>query len=294
MDQRQKQIQVGAGLQESRLNTDLIQWLEKYSSWILGVLLVVVAAYFGWTRWQQHVALQVDQAFAEYSAARGDTGRDSVLTGSPDNLLAIASQYDGRGSVWELATLDAASIYLGCARRGLRPGADIIYPTAEDVLSPQETSEFLQKARDLFASVADRAQRARGKTPLQLRALLGLASAATSLGDVDRARSALEQLIAVADAENFGSQAAEARERLAELPRYAAEPRLYADAELPAPPEPPAGPPLPETLVPMPEGWAPPGFTPELEAAAQNAPSVVPQQTPADPAPAEGEQPEQR
>ncbi len=44
MDERQEQVQVGAGLQESRLNTDLINWLNKWGSHILSVVALIVLA----------------------------------------------------------------------------------------------------------------------------------------------------------------------------------------------------------------------------------------------------------
>ncbi len=270
MDDRQSKIQIGAGLQESRLNTDLIQWLEKYSSWILGVLLVVVAAYFGWSRYTEARAKWIDEAFVAYTAARGEMGGDGVLLGSPDNLLQAAREHDGMGSVWSLASLDAASIYLGSARRALRPGTDLTDPKPEDFLSPEQTNEMARSADRIFAEVAARHKGNRSKTPLYLRALLGVASTALSLGEIERAREALEEIVQVAEREGFGSQAEEANRRIEQLAALAESPRLYSEAELPAPPSLAPLPPEPSlqspvTLIPMPEGWSPPGIDPETQ-----------------------------
>ncbi|HVZ93431.1 MAG TPA: tetratricopeptide repeat protein, partial [Phycisphaerales bacterium] len=102
MEDRQKQIQVGAGLQESRLNADLIQFLQKYGTPILMVVLVIVLGYVGWSKYNRWQAERRDEAFAAYQAARGGVGADGTLAGSPDNLLKVAEERRGRGAVWEL------------------------------------------------------------------------------------------------------------------------------------------------------------------------------------------------
>jgi len=190
-------LQVGAGLQESRLNTDLIAWLERWGSWILTGVLVVVLAYVGWTRYGQWQANQRDEAYAAWVAARGDEGPDGVLTGNPDGLLRVASEHEGEGAVAMLARLDAAEILLVSGTRGLRPGADAPDPAEEDVLSAEEQREMLGTARDLFRRVSDSARAAEGRGPLEVRALFGLASASASLGERDAAEAAYERLIAL-------------------------------------------------------------------------------------------------
>jgi hypothetical protein len=281
MDDRQSKIQVGAGLQESRLNTDLIQWLERYSSWILGILLVVVASYFGWTKYQDMRARQLDQAFVEYTAARGQLGGDGVLSGSPDNMLKIARDHDGQGAIWSLASLDAASTYLGAARRGLRPGTNLAAPTPEDALTPEQSTEMIKTADRLFAEVLARNSGKDRLAPLYLRAALGSATCAISLGEMERARAALTDMRDLATREGFTSQAEEATRRLDELSRLAVAPRLYTDAELPALPTiAPQQLENPNTLIPMPEGFVPPGFDPETQQPIPSEPPAAPKEAP--------------
>lgn len=69
MDDRQQQVQVGAGLQESRLNTDFIDFLKKYGTYGLYAMLAVVLSYVGWQRWTMHKNNTRDQAFADLGAA---------------------------------------------------------------------------------------------------------------------------------------------------------------------------------------------------------------------------------
>ncbi len=301
MDDRQRQVQVGAGLQESRLNTDLIRWLEQYSSWILGVLLAVVAVYFGWTRYEAWQAERLDTAFVAYDGARGQVGPDGVLQGSPENLLKIAREHDGAAAVWSLANLDAASIYLGAARRGLRPGADLANIKDEDSLTAAQITEMARQADAIYSQVVARNKNSPRRAPIYFRALLGSASAALSLAETDRAREALTELVAVAQREGYTSQAAEAKTRLERLSSLAAAPRLYTDAEIPAPPEPtPKELEERQKLFGLPEGINPPTLdTPTLPIGGSSpafpdsqpspSPPTAPTTPPPTPPPAPGE-----
>lgn len=233
MEDRQRQIQVGAGLQESRLNTDLIQFLNKYGSWILTVVLVVVLAYVGYTKYQQHLDSKRDEAFDAYLAARVGVGPDGVLTGSPDNLLRVADEKRGQGAVWELASLDAADICLGAARRGYRPGTDMANPKPEDALTDAEKTEQLKKADAAYRAVLDAAQRTGDKRPTALRARWGLVATALSLGEFDRAKAMLEEIVSAGERDGLEFQAALAKKRLEAMPRLMSPPVLLAEADLP-------------------------------------------------------------
>ncbi|MDX2114674.1 MAG: hypothetical protein SFZ24_03510 [Planctomycetota bacterium] len=297
LDDRQQQIQVGAGLQESRLNTDLIAWLEKYGTWILSAVLVVVAGYVGYTRLQQYRADKLDQAFAALTAAAGQQGADGVLNGSPDNLLRVAEEHKGQGSIAELARLNAAEIYLGSARRGLRPGADLAATKPEDVLKPDEVTQMVQSARGLFDQVVQATSGKADVAPLNLRARWGQVAAAMSAGQVDQARTMLSELAAAATKAGFPQQAAEATKRAGRLDAYAANVTLLSDADLPA-----IAASTPEQLEQsisidgadldlerMPPGFVPPGFEGSTggpaPAPAEAPPASAPQQTePAKPA----------
>src|SRR5688572_7664235 len=133
------QIREGAGLEESRLNQDLVDWLKKWSSPILFIICGVVVAYAGinWVRTKRAEAL--DRAFAHLSEAE--------QTGSPDSLLAVAQEHSGQRAVPLLARLAAADIHLRSARTGVAIGAQLNAdgtPTApEDVLTPEQRDEQL-------------------------------------------------------------------------------------------------------------------------------------------------------
>jgi len=232
MDERHEQVQVGAGLQESRLNTDLINWLNKWGTHILTVVCVIVLGYVGLQRLEQHRLKQRDAAFSEYEAARGAPGLDGIQTGSPDNLLLVAEQHDGQGSVWELATLDAAEIWLGSAARGLRPGTNVSSVTDEDVLSDEQINSFLAKAGSEFNAVLGRVAGEEDKAPFELRALRGLAAVAMSQGNRDEARGFFERLAERAGT-NYARIAKIAELSLAQMDEIPESIVLIAEADLP-------------------------------------------------------------
>lgn len=234
MDDRQRKIEIGAGLQESRLNTDLINWLNRYGTAILTVVLVIVAIYAASVQFNRWREARIDDAFEAYLAARGTLGPDGVLQGSPDALLQIARDQRGQASVAELATSDAASIYLGCAVRGLRPGTVLTDIKPEDGLSAEQITEFLKQAATLYDEVADRTRGDADRTVLYHQATLGAAAAAVSLGEFDRARTLLTDLESHAKRTDWPAMAAEARRRLDQLPTLRDPIQLVSAASLPA------------------------------------------------------------
>ncbi len=266
MEERQKQIQVGAGLQESRLNTDLILWLEKYGWPVLTVVLIGAVIYFGWVRLQAWRDDRVDRAFEQYQAARGTLGPDGVLQGSPDGLLRVAEEHAGKGSVAALARLDAAEIYLGAARRGLRAGVDINAFIDEDVLKPEQVDELVKQAQGIFQRVADDTASNEDFSVLNVRALWGVASSAISLGDAERAKTALNAIVEKTTKMGFPEEAGEAKRRMEALPRLMIPVMLLSDAALPALPKAAPASQFEQDLIEVEKlDQPPPGFDPTLE-----------------------------
>lgn len=234
MDDRQQQIQVGAGLQESRLNTDLIAFLEKWGTWILTIVLVLVAGYVGLAKYKEYNATKHDEAFEQYAAARGTMGTDGVLQGSPDNLLKIAAEHGSRGSIAHLARLDAAEIKLGSVRRGLRVGTDLAAIKPEDALAPEEAAALTKEAGELFAQVKSSTTSDKSLAVFNLRAQWGLAAVAVNSGDLDTARKVLSEIESAATTSGFTEQADQAKKRAVGLDALASPPVLLSDKDLPA------------------------------------------------------------
>lgn len=225
MDQRQEKVQVGAGLQESRLNTEFIAFLEKYGTRALYVVLVVVLAYVGWQRWQRWQDAKLDQAFVALNAAMNSR--------NPDNLIRVATEHRGQGSVWIVAYLNASDHLLEAVRRGLAPGANAITPADTDRLTESQQQEMLTKAGGMLKEVLE-ATKGSAKTVLFAQAARwNLATVAINGNDEATAKRLLEEYIAQAEKAGLKAQVVVAKERLASLHAYLSPKALYAEAELP-------------------------------------------------------------
>ncbi len=226
MDQRQQQVQVGAGLQESRLNTEFIAFLEKYGTRALYIILIIVLAYVGWQRWQRWKSAQLDQAFVALNAAM--ESRD------PDNLMRVSADHRGQGSVWIVANLAAADQYLDAVRRGLAPGANLITPAETDRLTETQQQELLVKANGILQEVIDSVGTSKGHVVFSQAARWGLVTVAIANNDEAKARTLLEEYISTAEKAGLKAQAEIGRARLNALPGFLAPKAVYAEAELPA------------------------------------------------------------
>lgn len=290
MDDRQTKIEVGAGLQESRLNQDFLDFLRKWSSPVLFTLAGVSLAWWLWTRHVEQRAEHRGDAFRELDTLR------LAANPSPESLLGIAEDYDDVRGVPEQAWLAAADEYMRAVRRGVFPGSELNpdgTPQSEaDLLTDEDRDRFLGTARELYQRAAD-ATDGTGMELLHLSALSGLAAVDEARGNADGARAHLGALIALAEAKGFPQLAGAARVRVSALDADLPAPRVYSQAELPKPPEPEASTPTPEQepaasgdAVP-PDASDAPEFAPAAEAPAADAPAF----TPAEPATDEGSVP---
>lgn len=224
MDQRQSKIVEGAGLEESRLNTEFIDFLRKWSSPVLFALAAVAASYAGWQWWQRAQAQAFDQAHVELEAA--------MNAGSPDSLLAVASDHAGQGQVAIRATLAAADIYLSSGRAGIVPGGD---PSAEEDQADAETvGVYFTRSKELYGEAIGMSRGKQDAALHELRARFGLAAAMASLDDIEGAERELEAVKAAAERTGFPGLIAEADKRIAELNRYATLAALPTEDEVKA------------------------------------------------------------
>lgn len=232
MDERQTQIKEGAGLEETRINQDLVDFLNKWSSPFLFLLLIVVAGFWAYKWWHGYQLKRVNEAFATYEL--------TIAGGSPnpDALTQVADDYAGVRAVPALANLRKADIYLRAATVGLEPGATPDAQTGayaeSDVLDDATRASYLESAASLYAGVADTAE-ADERWVIAVNASFGLAAARASLGHADQAQAALDR--AKGDAERGGytefTPLADAW-RATILPE--GEFKLFTQADLPTPP----------------------------------------------------------
>ncbi len=239
-EQRNTQIREGAGQVESKLNTEFIDWLRKWHMPILLVVAVLALGYVGYQRLEVARKQRVARAFSEYISAT-----------SPEALRSMADQYDGVRAVPELARLKAADIYLSSFRRGVKPGAQPSPENGqyapEDLLSEGDGTALLNESAALYQQVLDATSTDQTKALQAINAAFGLAAVAESKGDLDAAKREYERVVTLAEWGGYPGQAEIAQERIQNLPELAQLPRIYAAAELPKKPEPPAPEPVPST-----------------------------------------------
>ena len=167
MDERQQQIRAGAGLEESRLNTEFIDFIQKWGGPFLIICALLMGAWAGWNWLERKKSQRLDEAFGQYEAqlAGGNP--------SPEALRAVAEEFSGIASVSLLARLNAADIYLAAIRSGVRTGAT---PTPRTVVACALTPRTARLMAQAAASPGrPRCLHRRQRKALRHRRLHGLA-----------------------------------------------------------------------------------------------------------------------
>lgn len=233
MEERQTQIREQAGLTESKLNVEFIDWLKRWSTPLMLVLLAGALGILAYQRYQKFQGEKLDAAFRELEAA-------STGNANPDSLRAIAETYPGVRAVPLLARLRAADQYLRSvrlgARTGAKPGDTGAFP-AEEVLTEQDRTAYLAQAEDLYKQVLAETASDTSKAVHALAGAYGLASVAECRGQFDDAKKFYEQAAQIADRAGFPAQVQIARKRIEQLPALA-KARFPSKSELPPEPAP--------------------------------------------------------
>lgn len=213
----QRQIQTGAGLQESRLNEDFINFLRKWGPFVTYGILGVVVLWLGFGQYNSYQDRQTDLAFADLGNA--DT------TGTVAAYVEVAEKWEGRAAVSALARLQAGRALQNSALLGLEQGAPAVGYADEQVLNEEERATTWRASIEVLSQVRDE-ETARGRTIFAQRARWLIVNAQISLGEFDAARATLEEYIGIAGEDSAPAGVARARmARLAEL----ATPVLLAD-----------------------------------------------------------------
>lgn len=228
------QIRERAGLEESRLNQDFIDFLAKWSTPVLVVVALIVGGNYFYKQYKDRQTTKLSEGFRELSEAA--TGANP----SPDSLKAVAARYRGVASVGELASLKAGDAYMRAIIRGVKPGADVnadgTVKEVGDELTAEDRAGFLASAEEQYRLVIESSANDPSKTLLRLGGLFGLASVAESRGDADKAKAAYEQVKSIASAgSEFKHFIEVAESRIASLPKVIAVAKLPTKASLPAP-----------------------------------------------------------
>src|SRR5262245_21418617 len=110
MEERQTQIREAAGLEESKLNVEFIDWLRRWSTPAMGLVVLVALGFVVSNRIEKSRAAAVDKAFEEFAAAADQANP------SPETLKTLATENSGIRGVPLMAEMRAADIYLDSAR----------------------------------------------------------------------------------------------------------------------------------------------------------------------------------
>lgn len=272
MDDRQRQIRERAGLEESRINIEFVEFLKKWGTPILFAVAVAAGSVAAYRWYHERTADRTAQAFIELDAARAG--------GSPDALTAVADQYEGIESVAALALLDAADSYMRSVITTVKPGSilneDGSLKSPEDALTPEERASMLDRAGALYQRAYESVRGKPGKSILEMNALFGLASVAESKEDWEGAKARYEQVVALTKGTAYNDQARLAQSRIDTMGSIKVMPVLPRRADLPPlpPPEPPKLPPGLVQPLPGPEAPGPAG--PEAPPAPEPVPAPEP------------------
>lgn len=287
MDERQQQIRERAGLEESRLNQDFIDFLTKWGTPLLAVVAIAAGSVWGYNRWTTSQRQQLDKAFGELALA-GESEEPS-----PESLKKVAEEYGTKAGVGFLARMEAADALMRSVRRGVRAGAELAQDGAlakpEDALTEAERTEYLTQAGELYRRVADTCREIPERKPFLVGALFGVAATAEGKLEWDGAKAAYDEIVRLTEGTDWAASAAIAKARVANLDALKSLPRIYTRAEIPkieaeVPPVPGPTPGQSPELVPgpmpapIPAPEAPPVATPVTPTVADPAAPVPPAQ----------------
>lgn len=263
MDERQSQIKEGAGLDESRLNTDFIEFINKWGPRLLLVFIVVMGLYLGRNYFKDQKIKRVSDAFRDYNDVHlagtppnmliRDIGFDGDA--APESLLEIARQHRKIQGVATLAEMRAADAAMAVVRRGVELGA-ILTPQGdveddEDLLTDDRRTQLLDQAASLYQSVFDAIGDDDAKALIAIEAAFGLAAVAEGRGDLDTARSWYAKAGDRAGTRNYPKLVELAAKRTEDLPELANPIVLLSEGDLFVPPLPVI--PDPEPIIVPPE-----------------------------------------
>ncbi len=215
MDDRQSGIKEGAGLEDSRVNQEFVDFLNKWSTPVIMTLAIAALVWAGLQKLDRMKIARIDQAFSEL-AATTQGGNPS-----PASLKTLADEYEGVGSVAEIALLTASDLYLNAFVTGVTPGSSPDRETGlfaeTDLLDDSQRQAYLEQAEQVAQRVLDLSDSADGKELIAMRAMSRLASVAEGKRDFDGAKAMYTKLESKATSTDFPSIAQFATNRIDQI-----------------------------------------------------------------------------
>lgn len=232
LDKRQRDIKVGAGLEEARYNVEFIDFLQRWGPTVMLVIAATALGFWGLQKWRENRDSKQGAAFGELDQAVQTAPGIDV---SPEVLIRIAEANQGQGSVPLMARLKAAEQWRTSAMKGYRTGATIDPKTRtvtnqDDVLTADGKKDYLEKAKAQYQIVVDQTIGNVAKATFTLTGYMGLAAVAESQGHVEDAKAAYKQAQDLADKALFPEYATLAKKRLENVEKYAGPVTLLPEA----------------------------------------------------------------
>ncbi|MBL4809643.1 MAG: hypothetical protein JKY43_06250, partial [Phycisphaerales bacterium] len=231
MDDRQTDIKAGAGLEDSRINREFLDFLSKWSSPVIMVIAVAALVWAGLGWMEQKKIEKLDRAFGELQAA--------TMGGnpSPASLNALAEEYAGIRAVPEIAKLTTIDLYLSAFLQGVQPGAQIDQITGEpinesDKLDENQRQVYLDQAGTLAQEVIALSEPDEGKALLTMHALIRAGAVAECKRDFDDAKGYYTRVIALANQIQMPSLSALGQMRIDALESFNPDMKLPSKDEL--------------------------------------------------------------
>lgn len=232
MDERQAKIKEGAGLEESRLNTDFIDFMQKWSTPVLVVMAVAFGAYYLMQRRSVAQVERVNTAFLEYELVR------TADAPSPTSLIQIAEDFADVKGVAVMARLRAADLLmqeaLGGAVLGAQLNSDGEVEDESARLNEEEIANRMDDAQEQYRLVLDRSGATPGEAQHAIGAAFGLAAVAETKGDLEAAKGYYERIIEIGTAVDYPQPVNIAENRKRDIEQGLQPPKLWDEADLPA------------------------------------------------------------
>lgn len=233
LEKRQQNIQVGAGLEESRYSQDFIELLKNWGGPAVMILALGVLGYQGLKWYNLKRENAVSAAFKEFEGAK--------LAGNPSALIRVAEDHAGQRAVPHLARLEAARLLLESAIMGVDSGAEFVPATSDtpaklknesDRLNAERRTQKLKQAEDLYQTVLKQTADEPGQEVHSIFAAYGLASVAETRGEWDQAKLFYDRVIDLSKRAKFETHEKLAKERLASLDQYRTRAKPITQAQL--------------------------------------------------------------
>lgn len=216
---RLKDIQ-SADMAESHVNEDFVLWLKTKGPSYLLIVMIVIAGYLFFVRYQQGTIAHRAEAWVAYLEAQA--------SGLPASHEDVAKSYADVDSIQQLGLLSAADAYLQSIVSGNAIGStvEIVTPLAQE-----DRIFYLEKADNLYSMVIGFDDNSTASTLLTIGALNGRAAVAEANGDLKAAEDYYAKVITRSESQ-YPSLAMQAQSRIDTLSTLSETIVLPSDAEV--------------------------------------------------------------